>query len=477
MNLDEIFEKDKKPEEIITLLKKKMVDVPEWEKLRRSYDPSRHKIVRDRKGRVDRQLQDGTIERASRIRIGLEKLLVSRMAGFTFTIPVKRVYPEAPSTMSQEKKDRRKQIIYAIEQVYKKARVDKENIKRAKQFYSTCEIFTLWYTTESPNADYGFPSKYKFKCKTFSSLDGNTKLYPLFDDTGDMIAMSVEYSCTADNKTITYFETWTKDKHYKWSMNDDSNWVEEKPKDISEYGKIPGVYMYRSEPIYTSDLDYIRENIEYKMSENSDTISDNSAPILYTTGEITGMEKRSDSKRVVQCSSGGSVGYVTWDQGIDSVKYHVEQMFDVYFMLAQLPNISSSKMMNMSNVSYESRQMLFADAHMKVGEESGDWQEFLSREFSLVKQFLKRANKEWEDELDMIDCDHVITPFIQKDEKSRVEMLMRANGDKPLMSQKTSIQHLDLTDDVDAELAQIQKEEEASPATSETNPFDMFTAQ
>jgi hypothetical protein len=151
-------------------------------------------------------------------------------------------------------------------------------------------------------------------------------------------------------------------------------------------------------------------------------------------------------------------------------------MLDMYFMLAQLPNISASKMMNLSNVSYESRQLLFADAHMKVGQESGDWLEFLDREFSLVKQFLKEAHKEWADDIDTIDCDHVITPYIQDDKKASIETLMRANGDKPLMSQKTAIQHLGMSDDADAEIAQIQAEEAAQPAQND-DLSNMYTVK
>lgn len=471
MNLDEIFGKGKKPQEVINLLKKKSVSVPEWEKLRRSYEPNRHKIVRDYRGRPNVTYSDGTIQKATRYRFGLEKLLVSRMTGFMFAIPVKRVYQQ-PEGMTEEQKEMFKQITKSIEKVYKLAYIDSENRDRGRQYFASCEIFTLWYTTNSPHQMYGFPSKYKFKCKTYSPMDGNTKLYPLFDG-DDLIAMSIAYSRTEDNQTVSYFETYTKDKHYKWHT-EAKGWVEDKPEDITMFGKIPGIYMYRPEPIYGEDLDYIRENIEYKMSENSDTISDNASPLLASVGEITGLEKRSDSKRSVKLSNGGDLKYVTWDQGIDAMKFHTETMMDTYFMLAQLPNISASKMMQLSNVSYESRQMLFADAHMKVGDEAGSWQKAFAREFNLVKRFVGMANEQWQEMLETIECDHIITPFIQEDKKSKVGMLMDANGGKAVMSQKTAIQYLDMVDDVEAEIKQIEEEEAASP--KQTGFESMFTS-
>lgn len=476
MNLKEIFESGHKDGEIITLLKKKKLSVPEWDKIRRNYDPNRHKIVRDYRGRPNRTLEDGTVEKATRYRFGFEKLLTSRMAGFMFDIPVKRVYNDAPSHLSDDQKEIRKQIIAAIEKVYDKARVDNENIERAKQYFAGCEIFTLWYTRESPNTMYGFQSQHKFKCKTYSPMDGNTRLYPIFDDHDDLIAMSIEYSQIVENETVSYFETWTKEKHYKWKTAG-GGWTacEGYPLNISSYGKIPGVYMYRSEPVFTEDLNYIRENIEYKLSENSDTISDNAAPMVEVTGEITGLEKRSDSKRFIKCANGGGVKYVTWDQGVDSMKYHVSEAINIYFMLAQLPNISASEMAQLNNVSYESRQMLFADAHMKVHDESRSWFEFLEREFSCVKRYVSEGNKAWEPLMDTIDCKHVITPFIQNDKKTQIDTVMRANGDKPVMSQKTAIKQLDFVDDAEAELAQIQAEEEASASTQQSQ-FPMFTA-
>lgn len=157
------------------------------------------------------------------------------------------------------------------------------------------------------------------------------------------------------------------------------------------------------------------------------------------------------------------------------MKYHVSEAINIYFMLAQLPNISASEMAQLNNVSYESRQMLFADAHMKVHDESRSWFEFLEREFSCVKRYVSEGNKAWEPLMDTIDCKHVITPFIQNDKKTQIDTVMRANGDKPVMSQKTAIKQLDFVDDADAEMAQIQAEEEASGA-SQQGGFNMFTA-
>ena len=48
----------------------------------------------------------------------------------------------------------------------------------------------------------------------------NYKLYPVFDEMGDMIAMSIEYIKKIANKQITYFETYTEDTHYIWKSEE-----------------------------------------------------------------------------------------------------------------------------------------------------------------------------------------------------------------------------------------------------------------
>ena len=55
---------------IISELKNKSVDVPDWKNLLKDYEPTKHKIVHDMIGRKDRQRSDGVVEKASLHRYG-----------------------------------------------------------------------------------------------------------------------------------------------------------------------------------------------------------------------------------------------------------------------------------------------------------------------------------------------------------------------------------------------------------------------
>lgn len=466
---------------IITELKKKSVEVPDWKNLLLDYEPTKHKIVSDMIGRKDRQRSDGVVEKASRIYVGLEKLLSNRYNEYTFSLPVKRVYSNI------EGNEMREDIANAIEAIYKHARIDSVNLKRGLAYYASCEIFTIWYTVRRDNTLYGFPSKYKLKCKTYSPMDG-VRLYPLIDEKDDMLAMSFEYEKKDGERTITYFETYTEDRHYLWKQDGASayGWsevlMEESEDGETQSGeainilKIPGVYMFRPAPVYHG-LTYIREEIEYTLSRNSDVIAYNSAPVLKISGKVIGEEDKGESRRAWRMENGGDVAYVSWNQAIDALKYQIDMLVKLFFMLAQMPDVSFDNLKGLGSIGYDARQTLFTDAHLKIGDEAGTWIEGLERECNVIKAFLKKMNVKWEKEIDNVDVEHIITPFVQNDEKYEIEKWMKANGDKPLVGHLESIRKAGVSEDPDATFAEYQNEQNASLENRVQNLFGGASAE
>lgn len=453
-----IFDSGRPVDDIINDLKNKSVDVPEWSKLLKDYEPTKHRIVDDKETRKDKIKSDGQVEKASRIYIGLEKLLTKRTTEFAFAIPVRRVYHNT------EDNDKRQQIAKAIEAVYKYARIDSENIKRGNAYFASCEIFTIWYAVEKPNSLYGFKSKYKLKCKTYSPMDG-VKLYPLFDELGDMLAMSFEYKKKLKDKEVTFFETYTADKHYKWKQEDGAWESIMAPEKITFFlGKIPGAYVYRPVPIYHG-LSYIREEIEYTLSRNSDVIAYNSAPVLKVAGKIVGDEEKGESRRIFRLQDGGDVSYVSWSQSIEALKYHVETLLKLFFMQGQMPDLSFENMKSLGNIGFDARQMILSDAHLKIGDESGAWIEFFERECNVIKEFLKFMNTNWKDEIDNVEVEHIITPFIQNDEDALISRVQKGNGGKAIFSHLESIRIAGYSNDPAETLRQIQEEDKTAQQT------------
>ena len=457
---------------MITELKNRSYAVLPWTEIVKDYEPLLHKIVNDHIGRKDKVHKDGSVDIAARIPIGLEKLLTKRMTEFTFAIPVKRVYTTSNDTQ--------KQIAQAIESIYDAAHINAENIKRGQAYYASCEIFTMWYTVKRDNNLYGFDSKFKLKCKTFSPMD-HCVLYPLMDETGDMISMSFEYERkTSEESTMTFFETFTANKHFKWKTSGDKGQWEIEDDDEISILKIPGAYLWRKEPVFMG-LQTLREDLEYTISRNSDIVAYNASPILKVKGTLQGDENKGETRRVYRVSEGGDVSYVSWAQSVSALEYHVNTLLKYFWMQSQMPDISFENMKSLGNIGYDSRRTLLTDAHLKIGEESGPWIEFLNRECNVIKAFLKQMNAKWADEVDKVGVEHVITPFIIEDEAAQLEYHMKANGGRPVESQEESIMYIGKSKNVQETINKINQEaalEATQKAAASTAAMEsMFSAE
>lgn len=455
--IKQIFEAGRSADNIINDLREKSVSIQDdWSVLVNDYEPKLHGIVTDVTNRKDKIHENGKVDKAARIYVGLEKLLVSRMTEFMCAIPVKRVYQNIDDNPT------RQEIAKAIEAIYKYARINAENIKRIRAYFASCEVFTIWYTVKQDNTLYGFNSKYKLKCKTYSPMDG-VRLYPYMDALGDMLAMSLEYTVKNGNEMETYFETYTADRHYKWKQQG-MGWEAVTDGEEIIIKKIPGVYAWRPAPIYDG-LTVIREEIEYTLSRNSDTIAYNAAPVLKVVGALQGEEHKGSAQRIFRVANGGDVAYVAWQQAIEAVKYHVSELLKMYWMQSQMPDVSFDNMATLGSIGYDARQTLLTDAHLKVGDEKGALEEAFERETNVIKAFLKEMNTAWASEIDNVEVEHIISPFIQNDEKAEIEKWMNAAGGKPVMSQLEAITNLGLSDDPAGTLEQINKESAEESAT------------
>lgn len=428
--------------QLLSMLQQKNVYPPAWDKLLAEYDSSKHPVC-DKTKRPDKIRQGVGKEEVSRIHLDLEKLITVRMVEFMFAIPVNRVYSDIDDDPTKI------EIRKAIEAIYKYCRFDTENTERAKQLLASCEVATYWYTVDQPNNAYGFKSEKKVKCKNYSPMDGY-ELYPIFDEYDNMIAMSVKWTAKHTDTKDTFFETYTDTRHILWK-NDK---VEKD--EANTLGKIPYIYSYRLKPIWDGVQHLINE-LEFTLSRNSDVIAYNASPILAVTGNIQGKEQK-DARRVYRLENGGSVNYVTWSQAIEAIKYQVETLFRLIWQRVQLPDLSFENIKGMGAVSGEARKTLLTDAHLKVGDEQGDFIEIFEREANIIKAYLKKLNPAWSEKIDEIQIEHVVTPFIQNDEASEINKYYTANGGKPLISHKESIQLAGLSADAEKTYEDLQNE-------------------
>lgn len=457
MTLEEILDlRYTNPKRAMAALRDKSVIVPPWggsKGLQKQYDPTMHPVY-DKAIYPDKTREDGSVEKVTRIAFALQQLAVKRMTELVCGIPVKRVY--------KAENDRQQQAAKWIEAIYQRNRIDAVNVERLNMLYAGCEVITLWYAVQQPNTIYGYNSRLKFRCRNFSPMLGD-ELYPLFDEYGDLVALSIAYKRKAAGKTVSYFDAYTAERHIKWST-EGGDWavVEGEDEEIS-IGKIPGVYIYRPTPIYenTSDIAY---ELEWAASRNGNYLRTNSQPllVLFADDEIpfgeSGNNDKKDFRSVFQYPVGSKVEYVTWNQAIENLKYYSESLRNMYFTQLQMPDWSYEKMSQQA-LSGESRKQLFIDSMLKVKDESGRLLEAFDREMNVVKAFAKTSFPiGYEADVDALQVETQITPFQIGDEKETIQNLVTANGGKPIISQRESVEQLGWSEDVDKTMQEIAAE-------------------
>ena len=474
MDIQDIIRRAEAGENVTRELRQKSITVPPWYDLEKEYDPTKHPVMdkeaypditifEERESETEQDefgnpkiVKTATgVEKVSRVTYALQNLAVKRTTELCFGIPVKRVY--SPQNERQE------QIADYIEKIFTKNHIDTVNIERGRRLFASCEIMTLWYSVPQENESYGFKSKLKLRCVTYSPMQGD-ELYPLFDEMGDLVALSVSYSRKVEDKKIAFFDAYTAEKHLRWSNEGEASGSAMKlvlNEDI-QIGKIPAVYMFRPTAIWENTSWMVYE-MEWAVSRNGNYLRKNSRPILaaFVDEEVRfGKSPATDKafRDVVQYPKGSSLQYVTWNQAIENLKYYVNELRQMFFTQLQLPDWSYENMKT-SPMSGEARKQLFIDCHLKVKDESGLWLEFFDREVNVVKAYLKTMLPEdWSSDIETLSVENIITPYTITSQADNLALYINATGGKQLMSQGTAIQKLGMVDDADAELQKIQQE-------------------
>lgn len=440
------------PQQIVSALKEKSISVPSWNGrngLREAYDPMRHPVM-NKSIYPDIINEDGSVTQVTRITYDMQRLAAKRMTALVAGIPVKRVY--------KPENDRQKEVSRVLDKIYERNRIDSVNIERCNMLFAGCEVMTLWYAVKESNNLYGVNSEIKLRCRNFSPMLGY-ELYPLFDEYGDMIAMSVGYTRKVGGKTVSYFDAYTKDRHLKFSSEGGWNIIEGERITL---GKIPAVYSSRPTPIW-EDTSKIVYEMEWAMSRNGNYLRDNSKPLFCVFADEAipfGEEALDDPKNVkgrgvAQFPKGSSAAYITWQQAVDNLKFYISELRQTFFTQLQLPDWSYESM-KACPMSGESRKQLFIDAQLKVKDESGRLIEYFDREVNIIKAYAKVILGEgYEADIDALPVENIITPFSINDEKDTIQNLVLANGNKPVISQRESVELLGWSSDVDKTMDEI----------------------
>lgn len=472
MKIEDIFNMDSTSDVITELKSNRCAPMPDMERARKALDPQAHKINStilrpDKQVKIGNDGEEGIkIEKVARIALALQKLIIKRAVAFLFGNPVS--YNAVPENEKQEA------VLVALKKVLSDVKSNSLNRKVARATFSFKECAELWYPVEKENLKYGFKSKFKLRCSVLSPMFGD-KLYPYFDETGDMTAFSREFvreeRSALKEVTVRYFETYTDTEHYLWRQGGTAfEIVEGYPKEIS-IGKIPVVYACQPE-FETADVDALIDRLETLLSNFADTNDYHAAPKIFVKGDLKGFSKKGESGAIIEGEEGADAKYLSWQNAPESVKLEIETLLKMVYTLTQTPDISFDAVKGLGSVSGIALKLLFMDAHLKVQDKKEIFDEYLQRRVNIIKAFIGQFNTSLESDCEVLEIEPEITPYMLTSEIDEINMWLSANGNKPLVSQKASVRGANLTQNTDADFEQIQEESSVESAFVLGEPTD-----
>ncbi|MDB5241429.1 MAG: phage portal protein [Spirosoma sp.] len=427
---------------------------------RKQYEVAGHDVL-DNTKRKDKQVKKGTgdqaearIELVNRIGIPFQEIITERAVSFLFGTPVK-------ITASPDG-DNQQAVFDALRRILKDNKIDPFNQTVALDLFRCKEVAEIWYAVQKPEVhnDYGFETKSKLRVLRVSPWDGS-ELYPLFDETGDMIAFSRSYQMPGleENKPVSYFETYTDTETIIWKK-EESEWGEPS-RTANAIGKIPVVYA-RQEKTEWENVQSLIDRLEKLLSNYADTTDYHASPTIFVSGTILGMPDKGESGKVIQGMDGAKAEYLSWRQAPEMVKLEIETLLTLIYSLSQTPDISFESIKGIGAVSGVALKLMFTDAHLKVKKKQRIFDAYLDRRASVILSFIGVMNTKLTADTKAINVESQVQPFMIGDTDALIQMLTTATGGKAVISQKTAVGQTGLVEDADAEFELIQAEGVAS---------------
>lgn len=463
-----------KPEDVYKSLSTKVEAKIQYEDIKKQLDPKEHdvfdvvkrpmKTVKRPSGQKDSTGKDVLTEskqEVNRIAIPFQRIIVNRAVGFLLGNSVKlKNYAET---------DTQKRLSEMIQKTWDDNKLDYFNRKLARKVFSECEVAELWYLIEEKGSFWqnvwqkikaavnGSAGKYRLRVKMLSQSSGD-KLYPYYDETGDMVAFSREYQVTEEGKKITRFDVYTAESRMKL-VKRDTGWELEKS-EANPFKKIPVIYYKQDEPEWYLVQSMI-DRFETLISNFGDTNDYFGSPMIFTRGKILGFAEKGEQGKVLQGDKDAQAEYLSWESAPEAIKLEIETLKELIYSMTQTPDITFSQMKSLGNLSGVALKLLFMDAHLKVENHIELFGEMFQRRINLIKQVMGNVvDVSLAQDVELLDVEPVFTPYMPRNVKEDVEMLVHATN-KPVLSVKTALEHNPLASDPETELALIEEEAKA----------------
>lgn len=449
-----------------------------YETCEKQYDQSKHdifdetirpkKAVRKPTGEKDSKGNDEVVTShvdVARIAVPFQKIIVNRTASFLLNEGVM-----IRSDVDTGVKSNEGNLVQLIEKIWSDNKLNYKTKQLARMLMAECEVAEIWYFVEEMNFWQKFLSligltsiKFKARVKIVANSMAD-KLFPHFDEAGDMDAFSREYAVIEGDKTVTKFEVYTAEKIIHYTLRESIWSVDEGYPQANLIGKIPVIYYWQAYPEW-NEVQQLIDRYETLLSNFADANDYFGSPMVKVTGEVTGFAEKGEQGKVIQLSQGADAEYMTWEQAPESIKIEIETLQNLIYSMVQVPDISFSQMSKLGPMSGVSRKLMFLDMHLKCFNKIEVFGEMMQRRLNLLKAMVgKVIATKYSNEAENVELWPEFVPYLPSSEEDLITSLVTAAGGKPIISQKTAVKLNPYVTDPEAEIEEIKSEEMASNA-------------
>lgn len=452
------------PKKVVEIIKSdsNSKDKGEVEKLRDEYKKLDRKSRESQIGKIQKDKIVGEGEsaktvRALKIQIPFQNRIVTLSTGFEVGEPV-TISAEKQSALSDE-----------ILRLWKINRLDSKLQKLKEIQKSETEAAIIFYISNLKpktllNRLLGANKNKDIKSRVLDQSKG--KFYPYFDAMGDMTLFMWEFSEKGTSKTIN--NVWIYDSTKIYKMSDVNNGMQMISVEEHGFDRIPAVYMDQDYPEWWNVQSMI-DRLEVSMSKLGGSNDRTAHPIIKLYGEILSApdpeddgkalhfpmkEKRDGTGGVVH----GDAEYLVNSNAPESSKLELDKLEDYIYSLSQTPNLSFDNLKGLGNVSGVALKLMFLDAILKAKLNEGQNRTIIERMLNIMTggTITTTVIKYKSDSSDML-FNIQFNSILPDDLKTTVETLA-AGVNANIISKKTSVEALDLTEDSELELSRLKEE-------------------
>ncbi len=467
MKLEEINKITDIGERIIAL-KKRPTKAPDTQENLKAWDYTKHDVF-DEEKRPKRkvQIKDAVYEddektikeppkfkkqEVNRIGLPLEQDIVNIHTAFTVGTE--------PSLECETEDEQERNFLNILKRIYKQNKLKYENKKLVRAWLSECEVAEYWYTVESiswwqkilKKLKINVKPKRKLKSMIWSPFRGD-KLYPFFNEYGDLVAFSREYKTQdKDGRDIE-----------KFMVIDSQNVTVYADKKLESqfkhnFEKLPIIYMHREKPL-CDKIKTIRNRLETLLSNFADCLDYNFYPKLVAVGDLEGIQNRGTTSEIINLQGdGANVSYLTWQQSPEMAKLEFENLTERAYALTNTPRITFEQLKGSGNaLSGRAFKFMFMGTHMEVSNHAEVVEAFLQRRVNFLVSAIGSITPKLKPVADRIMIETEIIPYMIDNQTERINDAVNAVSGK-VASLQEGIILAGITDQVEEEQRRILEE-------------------